>query len=101
MPILHSVYFYFKDTTDPTLIEAQTHAILSELTQIEGVSNVMAGAPEGIDRDVVDNAYGTSLHLVVADRPALQKYQEDPIHQAYVARFKPNWSYIKVFDTRI
>lgn len=101
MPILHSVFFYFKDTTDPQQIEQQTQAIRKELSRIDGVQNVMAGAPVGIDRDVVDNTYGTSLHLVVADRDALVKYQEDPIHQAFLARFKSNWSGIKVYDTRI
>jgi hypothetical protein len=101
MPILHSVFFYYKDNTDQALIEAQTKAILTELVHIDGVSNVMAGAPEGIDRDVVDNSYATSLHLVVADRDALNRYQLDPIHQDFVSRFKPYWNTIKVFDTRI
>jgi hypothetical protein len=101
MPILHSVFFYYKDSTDPQQIELQTEAIRNELSRIEGVMHVMAGGPEGIDRDVVDNTYATSLHLVVADRDALNTYQNHPIHQAFVTRFKPNWSGIKVYDTRI
>lgn len=101
MPILHSVFFYFKPDVSATDIETQRQAILNDLSKIEAVDQIWAGGPEGIERDVVDNTYGTSLHMVVADRDALQRYQSDPIHVEFLNRFKPLWTGIKVYDTRV
>ena len=101
MPILHSVFFYFKPEASAETIEQQRVAILRDLSRIESVNQIWAGAPEGIERDVVDNSYGMSLHMIVDDRDALLQYQSDPIHVVFLETFKPNWTGIKVFDTRI
>lgn len=101
MPILHSVFFYFKPDASAENIEAQQKAILGELSKIEAVVQLWAGGPEGIERDVVDNTYGTSLHMVFADRDALQRYQTDPIHVAFLNQFKHLWTGVKVYDTRV
>lgn len=101
MPILHSVFFYFKPDVTPEAIEAQRKAILEDLSKIETVNQTWAGAPEGIDRDVIDNTYGMSLHMVFKDLQALQHYQSDPIHVAFLGEHKPNWTGIKVYDTRV
>jgi hypothetical protein len=101
MPILHSVFFYFKPDVPPDAIEAQRKAILEDLSKIETVNQIWAGAPEGIDRDVVDNTYGMSLHMVFIDLQALQQYQSDPIHLAFIGEYKPNWTGIKIYDTRV
>jgi hypothetical protein len=101
MPILHSVFFYFKPEVAPDAIEAQRIAILEELSKIETVNQIWAGAPEGIERDVVDNTYGMSLHMTFNDRDALQKYQTDPVHVEFLAKHKQNWTGIKVYDTRV
>ncbi len=101
MPILHSVFFYFKPEITPDIIEAQRAAILADLSKIEAVNQIWAGGPEGIERDVVDNSYGMSLHMIFDDREALQQYQTDPIHQEFLANHKSNWTGIKVYDTRI
>jgi hypothetical protein len=101
MPILHSVFFYIKPGVTPDIIEAQRAAILADLSKIEAVNQIWAGGPEGIERDVVDNSYGMSLHMIFDDREALQQYQTDPIHQEFLANHKSNWTGIKVYDTRI
>ncbi|TNE71280.1 Dabb family protein [bacterium] len=101
MPILHSVFFYFKEDISSDVIEAQTKAIVTDLAKIEVVKWIKAGAPFGIDRDVVDNSYGTSLHLEVESKQDLDAYQTHPIHLNFVGQFKPNWTGIKVFDTKI
>jgi hypothetical protein len=101
MAILHSVFFYFLPETPASVIEEQRTAILSELSTIKTVSWIKAGAPVGIDRDVVDNEYGMSLHLETASKETLQSYQTDPVHLSFVGKFKPYWSKIRVFDTAI
>ena len=101
MSILHSVFFYFKAETEVAMIEAQREAILSQLSTIKTVKWVKAGAPFGIERDVVDNEYGMSLHLEVESKADLDAYQTDPTHLAFVGRFKTNWVKIRVFDTQV
>jgi len=101
MPILHSVFFYFKPEVSADSIEAQRLAILDDLSKIEAVDHIWAGGPVGIERDVVDNLYGTSLHTIFEDRDALNHYQSDPIHLEFLAKFKSNWTGIKVYDTQI
>ena len=101
MAILHSVFFYFKDSISAEIIESQKDAILNKLSTIPTVSWVKAGAPFGIDRDVVDNAYGMSLHLEVASKSDLDAYQNHPTHLAFIGEFKENWTGIKVYDTAI
>ena len=101
MSILHSVFFYFKAETDSSIMESQREAILSQLSTIKTVKWVKAGAPFGIERDVVDNEYGMSLHLEVESKADLDAYQTDPTHLAFVGRFKTNWVKIRVFDTQV
>lgn len=101
MAILHSVFFYFAEQTNPEEIEAQRLAILGELSSIPNLKWIKAGAPFGIQRDVVDNEYGMSLHLEVDTKADLGAYQTHPTHLNFVARFKPNWVKIRVFDTLV
>ena len=101
MAILHSVFFYFKEDLPEGLIEAQHAAILQDLSKIDAIDHLWAGMPEGIERDVVDNSYGMSLHMLFNDREALQRYQTDPIHTEFLTMYKPNWTHIKVYDTRV
>lgn len=101
MPILHSVFFYFKPDVPAAEIESQRQAIVNDLSKIDAVNQLWAGGPEGIERDVVDNSYGMSLHMIVADRDALQRYQSDPAHTDFINKFKPLWTGIKVYDTRV
>lgn len=101
MPILHSVFFYLQDDVSETEITAQKTAIMEDLSKIEVLKWIKAGAPFGIDRDVVDNSYGMSLHLEVESKADLDVYQTHPIHLEFVKRFKPNWKSIKVYDTLV
>lgn len=101
MPILHSVFFYFGDDTPAYVQDEMQSYILKQFPEIPGISNLMAGSPEGIERDVVDNDYNMSLHLVVDDRETLQRYQNHPVHQEFIHKFKPYWKSIKVFDTAV
>lgn len=99
MPILHSVFFYYKEGISSEEVERQKAAILKDLSRIATVDSILAGAPLGVDRAVVDNTYGMSMHLTVADRTALEAYQADPIHLDFLADFKDNWTGVKIYDT--
>jgi hypothetical protein len=98
--ILHSVFFYLKDEAPADAAGLMRTEILDKLSGIASVREIMAGPPQGIDRDVVDNDYAMSLHAKFDDLQGLQSYQTDPVHVAFVDRFKPHFERIRVFDTR-
>ncbi len=99
--ILHSVFFYLKENTPAEIAGKMESAIKNELSEIESVNQIWAGPPQGVERDVVDNDYGTSLHALFEDLEGLQAYQSDPVHVSFVETYKPYFERIRVFDTRI
>lgn len=99
--ILHSVFFYLNDQAPEGTAENMKAEILDKLAGIATVRELLAGPPQGIDRDVVDNDYGMSLHAKLDDMEDLMAYQADPVHRAFVEKYKPFFDKIRVFDTRI
>jgi hypothetical protein len=51
-------------------------------------------------RDVVDNSYAVGLCVIYADEAGHDVYQTHPLHLEFIARNKPNWTSIKVYDFR-
>ncbi len=98
--ILHSVFFYLKEESPAETADLMKEDILQKLSGIASVREILAGPPQGIDRNVVDNDYAMSLHAKFDDLEGLQAYQTDPVHVAFVDRFKPFFERIKVYDTR-
>ena len=97
--VLHSVFFYLKNTSDDLLIHNLQQAILNDLGSIKSVRNIYAGAPLGVDREVVDNDYSMSLHAFFDDREGMNAYLKDSIHLAFLDKFKSSWDHINVCDT--
>ena len=100
--IMHSVFFYLKENSIPsgTVADMETD-IRNKLAQIQSVKQIWAGPPQGIDRDVVDNDYHTSLHAIFDDLNGLQAYQSDPVHVTFVETYKPWFQRIRVYDTNL
>ena len=99
--ILHSVFFYFKDGTPQDIIDEQRKRIFELNNKIDHVQLTFAGAPFGIERDVVDNDYGMSLHMLLQDEDSLKAYQEHELHQNFLSDFKEHWTHVKVYDTSV
>lgn len=99
--ILHSVFFYLNDNAAIDTAGNMKKEILSDLANIDTVRDIWAGPPEGIERDVVDNDYAMSLHALFEDKEALQSYQTDEVHVAFVDKYKSFFERIRVFDTRV
>jgi hypothetical protein len=97
--ILHSVFFYLKEGTPADVAGHMQADILGKLSGISSVREILAGPPQGIDRDVVDNDYAMSLHAKFDGLEGLQEYQTDPVHVAFVEKFKPHFERIRVYDT--
>jgi len=96
--LVHSVYFWLK----PDLSEDARAAFrlgLESLAGIDGAAAVYIGTPAATaERPVVERSYDYGLTVVVPDVAGHDAYQADPIHQAFVERFKPYWTRIMVTD---
>lgn len=97
--VLHSVFFYLKEDVEASLAEEMKKSILSDLAGIKTIVKIHAGAPLGVDRDVVDNDYDMSLHAFFSDRESLNEYLKNPIHLSFLERYKSSWDHFRVCDT--
>ncbi|MCH8567973.1 MAG: Dabb family protein [Balneolales bacterium] len=99
--ILHSVYFYFQEDTPEEIYQQQRERIFDLNNELSVIQLTFAGPPAGIIRDVVDNAYGMSLHMLFQNEEDLETYQKHEKHQAFLAEFKKWWTSVKVYDTSV
>jgi Stress responsive A/B Barrel Domain len=96
--LVHSVFFWFKPDADPAVV-ARFEAGLQRL---RGVSEVVAmhyGPPASTTkRPVIDDSYAWGLVLTFADVAAHDRYQEHPLHDAFVREFRDAWHKVVVYD---
>jgi len=97
--LIHAVYFWLR----PDLTAAQRAEFrqgVETLTAISHVLQVHVGAPAAVpDRPVVDKTFDVALVVVCRDVAAHNAYQTDPIHLAFVARFKSYWVRVQIYDS--
>ena len=98
--LIHSVYFWFKPNTEPTLVET-FEAGLRRLTSIPEVQQAYFGRPEATpQRDVVDHTYTWALVEIFADLRDHERYQEHPLHHDFFRDFAASWERVQVYDVR-
>jgi hypothetical protein len=96
--LIHSVYFWFKASTPAAVLERFEDG-LKKLTTIKGVDGAFIGTPEATTkRPVIDDSYAWALLLTFADVPAHDRYQDDPIHHAFLEEFRSSWERVQVYD---
>lgn len=96
--LIHSVYFWFKASTSAAVLERFEDG-LKRLTTIKGVDGAFIGTPEATTkRPVIDDSYAWALLLTFADVPAHDRYQDDPIHHAFLEEFGSSWERVQVYD---
>jgi hypothetical protein len=95
---IHTVYFWLK----PGSGEAAQRQLIADcgeyLGRIPTARHVWAGVPAMTPRDVVDNSYAVGLTVVLDDAAGHDVYQEHPLHKEFIARNKPNWARVQVYD---
>ena len=65
------------------------------------MEKVYIGAPAPTPkRAVVDDSYAVSLTVICRDVAAQDAYQVDPIHLAFVERFKTCWTRVQIYDAQ-
>lgn len=96
--LVHIVLFWLKDDLSPHQRSA-FKAGLDSLTTIESATAVYVGSPAAtLERPVIDNSYDYCLTVIAPDVAAHDAYQVDPRHQAFITRFKQDWSQVKIYD---
>jgi hypothetical protein len=97
--LIHPVFFWRK----PGLTEAQRAGFrrgVESLAAIKHVEQVYVGTPAAVpDRPVVDKTFSVGLTVICRDVAAHDAYQADPIHLAFVAKFKSCWTRVQIYDT--
>ena len=98
--LFHCVYFWLK----PELTAAQRAEFrrgVETLTGIKSVEKVSIGVPAGTTpRPVIDHSYDVALIVQCRDVAAEAAYQVDPIHLAFVEKFKGFWTRVQIYDSQ-
>ena len=96
--IIHHVFFWLKNP-DSKEDRDKLIAGLQSLRKIKVIRQLYIGLPASTEkRDVVDNSYQVS-ELMFFDNLADQKaYQDDPVHQKFVADCSHLWEKVVVYD---
>lgn len=97
--LVHTVIFYLRnDLTEAQKLEFRNEG-LESLRPIASVRQLFIGAPAAIPpRPVVDLGFTFAITAVFADVGAHNAYQVDPVHKAFVERFKSYWAKVQIYD---
>ena len=97
---VHTVYFWM----NPGVTDAQRRQLVDDckayLSKIPSVRHLWAGPPAMTPRDVVDNSYDVGLCVVLDDAAGHDVYQEHALHKEFIARNKPHWKRVQIYDFR-
>lgn len=94
----HVVMFWLKKDAQPSARDqllADCHAYLAKIPTIKFID---AGKPAMTPREVVDNSYDVGLVTVFADREGHDVYQVHDLHQQFIARNKPHFERVQIYD---
>jgi hypothetical protein len=97
--LYHCVYFWLKpELTAPQ--RAEFRAGVESLKGIKAVAKVSVGVPAATTRrPVIDSSYDVALVVECKDVAAEAAYQVDPLHLAFVEKFKTFWTKVQIYDS--
>lgn len=97
--LFHNVYFWLKPGLTPAQ-RAEFRAGVETLAGIKSTECVTVGAPAATEkRPVIDDTYDVALIVQCRDVAAQNAYQVDPIHLAFVEKFKTFWARVQIYDS--
>ena len=97
--VTHHVFFWLKN---PNSKEDRDQLLkgLQTLKEIKTVRELYIGLPAATEqRSVVDSSYSVSELLFFEDLSGQKAYQDDPIHQKFVADCSHLWEKVVVYDS--
>lgn len=95
---IHTVFFWLKSDAPASARDQLKQDCVEYLGEIPGVKFCFAGTPAGTPRAVVDNSYAVGVTVVLEDSAGHDVYQTHPLHLDFIARNKPNWERVQVYD---
>ena len=95
---VHVVYFWINPGAPASARQQLAADCETYLGRIPTVRHLWAGQPAMTPREVVDNSYDVGLCVVLDDGAGHDVYQENPLHKEFIARNKPNWKRVQVYD---
>jgi hypothetical protein len=94
----HIVIFWLKPELEPSQIIAFREG-LDSLKDIPGTRGIYIGTPAKISpRPVIDSSYSIAMTILFDSLSDQDAYQIHPLHQAFLNRFKSDWSKVIVYD---
>jgi hypothetical protein len=94
----HVVLFWLNEDAPVEAREALRADAIEYLKPIPTVRHLYAGRPAMTPRDVVDNSYDVGLCVILDDKAGHDVYQDHPMHKTFIARNKPHWKRVQVYD---
>jgi hypothetical protein len=97
--LAHMVYFKLTDSSGATKAKLVA-ACKAFLTGHPGTLSFAVGTLAGdLNREVNDQNFDVSLHLVFVNKEAHDKYQQHARHLKFIEEHKDNWAKVRVFDS--
>jgi hypothetical protein len=97
--IVHHVFFWLKNPASP----ADRDRLIAGLRTLRGIPEIRElriGVPAATEqRSVVDSSYQVSELMVFDSVEDQRRYQEHPIHKAFVAACEGLWERVVVYDS--
>jgi hypothetical protein len=96
---VHTVIFYLRADLSEAQKQEFRNEGLESLRPIQSVHHLYVGAPAAIPpRPVVDLSFSFAITALFADVAGHNAYQTDPLHLAFLTRFKGYWTRVQIYD---
>ena len=97
--LYHCVYFWLKPELTPAQ-RAEFRRGVESLKAVKSIESAAIGGPAATTRrPVIDHSYDVALIVVCKDVAAEAAYQVDPLHLAFVEKFKTFWTRVQIYDS--
>lgn len=98
--VIHHVFFWLKNPGSKEDLD-KLLAGLQTLRKIKVIKQMYIGVPASTEkRDVVDNSYAASELMFFDNLTDQKSYQDDPIHQKFIADCSHLWEKVVVYDVQ-
>ncbi|WP_153557381.1 Dabb family protein [Roseimaritima sediminicola] len=99
--LAHHVFFTLTDSSEAS-VQSLIDAANKYLDGHDGVASFAVGRRcEDLVRDVNDQDFHVSLHVVFESRAAHDAYQVHPRHLQFIEEQKGNWTTARIFDSNL
>jgi len=97
-PLIHHVFFWLKNPDSKEDLEALIAGVRT-LAKIETVRELRVGVvAHTAKRDVVDQSWAVSEHMLFSDLDGQATYQTHPVHLEFIKNCSHLWSKVEVYD---